>query len=432
VDVATGREVLRCDGHSGLVSDAAFRPDGACFATASDDGTVRLWATVPDNAPLFVGALPSTLDHVEVTPDGRHVLTVASGVAWVHDATTGRRLAALPGREGHTVGSHLSPDGSRVAVITSDGVLVWDVAQQRTLYQLQGLGGLANAACFSPDGALLATAADDKTPRLWNAATGALVHKLVGHTDAVWDAEFSPDGTRLVTISNDRTARVWDTASGAPVAELRGHSRGLSDAAFSPDGRRVVTTAADGTARVWDAATGQPIATLEGHAIPPQHACFSPAPRQARGAVSLPNGDGARVLTCARDVTARVWDATTGKELLTLRGHTTGVYQARFSPDGTRIITAGGMAARVWDAATGRELIALGNHDNSVRDAAFLSDGLRAFSAGDDGVVRFAAVAPWRVSELPGDPSMAWEARFRLWHRQRYDDWLARTRPARP
>jgi len=46
-----------------------------------------------------------------------------------------------------------------------------------------------------------------------------------------------------------------------------------------------------------------------------------------------------------------VWDAKTGAEVLTLRGHTSAVHSASFSPDGTRIVTAGGdRTARVWDA----------------------------------------------------------------------------------
>jgi WD40 repeat protein len=50
------------------------------------------------------------------------------------------------------------------------------------------------------------------------------------------------------------------------------------------------------------------------------------------------------------DKTAKVWDATTGAELLALKGHTESVNSAQFSPDGNRIVTAGGNIAKVWDA----------------------------------------------------------------------------------
>ena len=67
-------------------------------------------------------------------------------------------------------------------------------------------------------------------------------------------ASFSPDGKRIVTASEDKTARVWDAASGKPIGEpLKGHEACGDSAAFSPDGKRIVTASDDKTARVWDA-----------------------------------------------------------------------------------------------------------------------------------------------------------------------------------
>ena len=78
-------------------------------------------------------------------------------------------------------------------------------------------------------------------------------------------AAFSPDGARIVTASDDKTARVWDAATGKAIAVLSGHDGAVLSAAFSPDGARVVTASDDKTARVWDAATGKAIAVLSGH-----------------------------------------------------------------------------------------------------------------------------------------------------------------------
>jgi WD40 repeat protein len=65
-------------------------------------------------------------------------------------------------------------------------------------------------------------------------------------------AAFSPDGTRVVTASNDKTARVWDAATGKSLAIALEHQREVVSAAFSPDGTRVVTASFDNTARVWE------------------------------------------------------------------------------------------------------------------------------------------------------------------------------------
>jgi WD40 repeat protein len=76
---------------------------------------------------------------------------------------------------------------------------------------------------------------------------------------------------------------------------------------------------------------------LKGHTSRLETASFSP--------------DGSRVVTSSQDHTARVWDARTGAELLTLKGHTNIVTSASFSADGSRIVTASSDGTvRVWDA----------------------------------------------------------------------------------
>ena len=78
--------------------------------------------------------------------------------------------------------------------------------------------------------------------------------------------------------------------------------------------------------KVWDARTGQESLTLKGHTGQVNSVAFSP--------------DGKRIASASADQTVKVWDARTGQETLTLKGHTSVVYSVAFSPDGKRLVSA--------------------------------------------------------------------------------------------
>jgi WD40 repeat protein len=69
---------------------------------------------------------------------------------------------------------------------------------------------------------------------------------------------WAPDGSWIATASNDRTARIWDAATGHQRAVLNGHTSSVNAVAWAPDGSWIATASNDGTARVWETATADP------------------------------------------------------------------------------------------------------------------------------------------------------------------------------
>ena len=125
--------------------------------------------------------------------------------------------------------------------------------------------------------------------------------------------------------------------------------------------------------QLWDADSGKELAVLAGHTGQVMNAAFSP--------------DGTRIVT-AGDNTARVWDAS-GNELTVLAGHTSRVNNAALNSYGTRIVTVSDDTARVWDARSGKELAILKGHKGNIVSAAFSPDGTRIVTASyEDNTVR--------------------------------------------
>jgi WD40 repeat protein len=403
----SGREVLNVTfsnlsgiglyGHAGPVNHLAYAPDGRTLATASSDGTVRLW----DVAAVHV-TQPRVLRHdgparrLIFAPDGRTlVVAFASdeGEVWLWDlaapdpAARPRILRCAERVEELAI----APDGRTLATGHGDGtVRLWDPTAPDPARPcvLEGSEGSIIQVAFAPKKRILAALSAAGVARLWDLTTSnsAAEPRVLRHDGRIRYITFAPDGRTLASATDGGVVRLWDLASTDPAAgpTLLRHNRGLLHVAFTPDGRTLASATDGGVVWLWDVASSDPAAgpKLLHHRWPVVKVAFAP--------------DG-RTLATASGGALWLWDlATAGLDPHPrhyLKGHDDTILQVEFGPDGkTLASTSSDGTARLWDLAAPSPItnpqIFHHEYNVDVYRVALTPDGKTLASASADGTVR--------------------------------------------
>jgi WD40 repeat protein len=475
VDAHTGRVISRLN-DAGIRS-FAFSPDGRLLAGGSYDRTARIW-----NAST--GKLLQVLPHEgyvlseQFSPDGRSLVTSSQdGAAYLWDVSSGRRellLVGGPGAVGAVNDAAFSPDGTEIATASADQMAtIYYSRDGRVIAPLAGHTDAVTTAGFDPSGRTVVTGSSDGSARLWDAlpqGTLRVISRNRSPVDSLWAGKdalvvagrrarivsiagrvigqitaptpivafaargsrfavadkrgdvatgpqgqgfvdpgfhvsalaFEPRGALLVGAA-DGSVHDLDTdtrvaAAGGPVLGLStGGGRFLvrladslriytdsgalvstiqtrtEHAVLSPGGLGLATTKGD-TAQLWDASTGRLLHILRGDTSLVTDAEYSP--------------NGLRLVTVSDDNSGHVWDARSGRLLTKLVGHSFPVNTGSFSPDGHWIVTSSQFTAGLWNAQTGQLLSYLGRHAKRLTGASFSPAGNWILTGSEDGTAR--------------------------------------------
>ncbi len=298
-------------GHQAEINDLAWSPDGILLASASSDGSVRIWN---------LGMTSQLLTY-------RNGTRQATTVAWSPD---GSRLAiGYRGEKRDTELVHivLAQSGEKVFAFEG-GTGFWKAQDDKTVYAL----------AWSPDGTKLAWGGGEDRVDILDARVRRLLLTYKGHNSAVYALAWSPDGRQITSTGADDAVHVWETLTGRNVATYFKHSSVVTGVAWSSNGQRVVSASYDKTAQVWNAMTGTTLATYRGHSDRINAVAWSP--------------EGSRIATGGLDGQIHLWDASRGATLFIYSGHKGSVNTARWSPEGKLLATAGADSTiHIWRAA---------------------------------------------------------------------------------
>ena len=310
--------------------------------------------------------------------------------------------------KGRIIDIKFSPNGNRFAVATPIGIWMYDAntgEELSLLAVLPGEGREVVAIAFSPDGRTLASSESGGAGRLWDVLTGKPIVTFKEVPRPRYPEPralvFSEDGTKLIGASWNNKISVWELGANTKpptILHITGRKASLSTSTLiqlSPNGGFLAIAEPSAetwknknfSIKLWDATTGKQLHTLIGHTQWIQSIAFSADSK------TLVSGDEYE--------TVRLWDAATGKLQSTLnwrRGAAT--YALAFSPNGRFLASGHRDGVKLWDNtikpkqqaddAVGdyQHALELRGHKDYVYKLLFSPDGKTLLTGSKDGTIQ--------------------------------------------
>jgi WD40 repeat protein len=411
----------------------AFSPDGTKIISGSSDHTIRLWDAVTGVLLRVFSGHTGRIYSVAASPSGSMIVSGSDdNTIRIWDMATGALLRIFKDDFGKVLSIMCPAENAWVAVGTKYNDIVlsrWDSDMSDGVFLRTLHGHTIDVWCLSisANGELAVSGSLDRTVRVWHVESGALRATFEGHEDTISAVAFSPDGRRIISGSYDYTMRIWDMETSSLLL-----MRKLDHPVWSVIHLPLTNEAASGcndTIYIWNATTSDPLRTLQSHdaaclslAISQDGMCIASAGYtdkiliwQVEGNSSEPerfwridlvkfSPNGSRIVS-ATDSTLRIWDVSTGTLLRTLEDHPDNISTTSFSEDSAQLLTASGdTIIRLWDMDTGTLLKTFEGHGRDIASVGFIHGGTQIFSITWDRQIRVQDTATGIVIQ-----TMQWE-----------------------
>lgn len=424
------------EGFTANVGSVDFSLDGAYFAAASSDGTIRLWQTSDWSLKREWQSLPISsstynLVLIEFSPDGALLVAAnqdASIRVW--QVGSGEQLYLLQGQAiGPQVflnGMSVSADGKYVAAGVNNQLTVWNLSDGSPVdIPVSAMMSLANLV-FSPDGSVMAVTTYQGGINILETSTWNIANPLNSSSSWGEDIIFSPDGSQLfVSGGYSKTEmELWRVADATLVKLASRYNSLIANLAISADGKSVAAAFFGNVAELYQMEDGRVLQHYEGgESLGAKSFVFISADSSKLAYVYdgeakiYQISDGALLNTVIlKDVSptcaalspdwqflaagsynkgVQVVRLNDGMLMGTLQGQSGTINGVAFSPDGKLLASAAGdQSVSIWSAGDWSLLRTLTGHTNAVTGVAFSADNSTLASSADDNTVKL-----WRVMD---------------------------------
>ncbi len=312
--------------HSKSVNALSISPDGNTMLSGSTDYSVKLWDMATNKVLQAFDYAYSPGQSAVFSPNGKHLAFGNNDqniIIWDIE----NKVAIDTFRSGHTrniTEVRYSPDAEGKYIISGaldKSLILWDAASGAIIHRLQGYTKMVKQIDFSSDKTHSCIVQEfSKDITTWNAKKEDGIVMLTGHTADVIAARFSPDGSYLLSSSDDRTMIRWDFGDSLQKVVSKKLDQSVQDLAVSPNERYAITTSNDKTVDLWDLDKMEVIKTFTGHTDKVTSLAFSL--------------DGQFAMSGSNDNTVKIYEVKSGRQVASIPGQADRISPVAFSPDG--------------------------------------------------------------------------------------------------